>query len=1146
MKKLILTVIAFAFAFAAQAQQGGKRFFLEPADFVLADWVISGYNGQRVITTESSNSEPFLLVEIPGGGEGAYNVWAFGCDFEKQAPGTRSFKITANEEETTGMGGTHLKDGFAWQNLGKLNLNKGLNKITIKRVGMFPRCAAICFTKEDSFTPNGMNASLGARKHARVKVLSTESAVFESEFSKMPALKSFEGNKRIGIQNKDIRILFTQRIDDKGNKFFERSVELFKDGKWIKRPDFKDEYFFLGYEAEDPKYDDFYFSSWKQNEGIMRIKTDSYNLEAEAGSDYPYAPQEMYVMRPKNIERISDRSLKLDLGDGAKAILTLAEDSPLIKYEFSAPIEKDGWYTSGMTGFSKIERNSAIATQMPPLFQMRMTMKTPKQLGVRFMSQPLSLVQTNDNGNIPYTNVLIADPDKLPSEEWSWRRSSLYGFSLASPDNKVQPAIFQPVMGGRGSFKKAGETIESSWYALSVPGTWFDAIALANEKLLPAGEFVRESFDTSFSDAAANLAAFLKNESASGWSRKYKGRWNIEDKTLVTHSSPLTEIEVALLTDDEEYYKNISLPTIEYTLTRQSSHFAPRKERSPYSPTPYAMSVPSNMWKADYYAGVNRLLGNTNPWFDEFTVVDLNKINMYSSQPGWTQLFGLWLANPSDELLKKTCELVDQWLDKAFFMWSTNEADYSAFANVSFYPYWWYLPDLYEATKNPRYLDFARRGAFHTLAAQWAYPRPSKGEITINKGNIVSGIGHIWWRDAERYRLGSDTQEAARALIKDNPLLKVGAGTGKYIVKEKKIPDAKKVSRIGVGMEQPSTFRCGGDYNDFNILMPSWSAEMLKTYQYSGDEIIRKYSRHAIIGRYATFFGYYICDYTDLPHDPDYSTRGPDITSYYYHHAPCHFAQTFDYLMTQFEIASKGAVKFPYVRQQGYVWFTDRIFGQNGKVYGDEARILLDKNAVRPSSPKVSTLGARAKDYIYVMLLNDSEDAREVSLDFDAQSKLMQGAKTDVPAELLDVDGKPVGSLQFFGEKKIKMPPYGFFLVKIPAESKEIAKNIPPISEGGHIKKEKASETFGDMHAFRIRSPFGKDSLYVMMTGGVETKAKLTVEMSSPSAQKIVCDEFPYEISVYPLPMDKPIKFKATIQEEGKAPEVLGEFEMKP
>ena len=147
MKRLILTVIAFAFAFAAQAQQGGKRFFLEPADFVLADWIISGYNGQRVITTESSNSEPFLLVEIPEGGEGAYNVWAFGCDFEKQAPGTRSFKITANDEETPGMGGTHLKDGFAWQNLGKLNLNKGLNKITIKRVGMFPRCAAICFRR---------------------------------------------------------------------------------------------------------------------------------------------------------------------------------------------------------------------------------------------------------------------------------------------------------------------------------------------------------------------------------------------------------------------------------------------------------------------------------------------------------------------------------------------------------------------------------------------------------------------------------------------------------------------------------------------------------------------------------------------------------------------------------------------------------------------------------------------------------------------------------------------------------------------------------------------------------------------------------------------------------------------------------------
>ncbi|MFR6034269.1 MAG: hypothetical protein ACLUKN_14510 [Bacilli bacterium] len=38
---------------------------------------------------------------------------------------------------------------------------------------------------------------------------------------------------------------------------------------------------------------------------------------------------------------------------------------------------------------------------------------------------------------------------------------------------------------------------------------------------------------------------------------------------------------------------------------------------------------------------------------------------------------------------------------------------------------------------------------------------------------------------------------------------------------------------------------------------------------------------------------------------------------FYYHHAPCHFAQTADYLFTQIEVATSDNITFPYVRQQG-------------------------------------------------------------------------------------------------------------------------------------------------------------------------------------------------------------------------------------
>lgn len=138
---------------------------------------------------------------------------------------------------------------------------------------------------------------------------------------------------------------------------------------------------------------------------------------------------------------------------------------------------------------------------------------------------------------------------------------------------------------------------------------------------------------------------------------------------------------------------------------------------------------------------------------------------------------------------------------------------------------------------------------------------------------------------------------------------------------------------------------------------------MLKVYQLTGRDVLMKFSRHSIIGRYSNFLGYYVNGFTDIMHDSRYPYMGPDITSFYYHHAPCHFAQTADYLFTQIEVATSDNITFPYVRQQGYVWFTDRIFGKSGgKVFSDnDCRPILDKRAVRPDSPKVSTLMARSK-----------------------------------------------------------------------------------------------------------------------------------------------------------------------------------------
>ncbi len=1149
MKKILFITTLFC-VLVLNAQEK-PRLSLEAEAFPLkADWEVATVDGVRCLFTETSTAMPAVVINVDVAG--SYNVWARSKDYATVNPKIRKFRIVANDIETEGTGGSHGKEGWEWQNLGKLELVKGENTVMIKRVGVMPRVDCIFFAMDDNFAPNPNHASPAARTHFAANILKSKlEENYSTEFSNLKKLTPIKGGKVVTISNAICKISFAEKTDGK-NKFFERHVEVLKpDGTWEAMANCSEENLFWGYTMSDPIYSDVpYFTSWKKApQAEVEVKMGNCSFKANVPATYPYAPEEMNVLRIKSVEKLSDSSVKLSYVGDVEATMSLPfANASHIKVEVNLPVKNDGYYTVGMTAFSAFERDDFAATQMPPLFQMRNIMQSPKMLGNRFTSHPLALIQKNNFKHEPFVYGVVADPTHLPSQEWTWKGYSYYGFSLASPQNKLQTAIFEPILGANKSFRKSGETIKSSWYIVGMYGRWFDALDSVNNTILAGGKHFREAYETSFSDALANIAKYLKNEEASGWSPKLKGRYNIEDFNLVTNASPLTELSVAILTDDEDYYKNISLPVIEYTLSRQSSHFSPRTKSSPYHGAPYSMTVPSKMWKADYYLSLHRILGNSNEWLEEFAG-SADNLNLYSNMPSWVKTFGMYLASPTETLLNKTKAECDPWLEKTFMQSTTEEGDYNNFANVSFYPYWWYLPDLYEVTKDPKYLDYAQRGAFHTMAALWAYPTPEDGDVTINKDNCVRGIGHMWWKGTEQFRLGWNEQEEAKKKLSPellNTVFSHEVHDAGFIMPEKKA-NAWKVARLGLGIEQPSTYRCGGSKNDWNILMPSWSAEMLKVYQYTNRDVLQKFSRHAIIGRYANFMGYYVCDFTDLFQDENYSYKGPDISSFYYHHAPCHFAQTLDYMMVQFEIASKGQIKFPFVRQQGYVWFTDRIFLGLGKIYDEEnCRIIIDKDAVRPDSTKVSVLTARTENSIIALLLNDSQSPRDVKFSLNADSKLMKDANKSAPIKLYDASGKELSSVKFSDSNQIKIPAQALVYMKIPAAKKQVKIDLPKMQDGGHVSKIGASQTFNDFHAFRIRSPFGKDSIYAVMTGGVEKNATFTLEMQKPYKKTFTCKEFPFEISIYPLPMDSEIVFKVSIQEDGKPLEDLGSYAIKP
>ncbi len=1091
-----------------------------------ADWSYEDFENKEVLQGNRSKFAPATVVEIPQ--EAVYSVWVRAYDNLELLPKSRRFDIEINGEKLPIPAGTHgVKTGLEWQKLGEISIPKGDAYIKAKGVpatGL--RFDAIILTDDASFNPVGKLATNSERsRFVRKPKLAT--CVFDNEFTSQEKLSDIKNPKTFSIQNQLIKITFTEKKNSAGKSVFVRSAEFVKRGKAYPMPSLESEVLFLTYSAEIKEEAKDQTALWTTCVNMPKVKIGDKLLDLETPAFDPYSAGENKILRPIAIKILNEESLALTYESGVSATLTLQKNSTSAKFDVQCKIDKYGFYSFGMLGFFPCDREDMNATLLPPMYQMRRTMPMPKLMGNAMTSQPLSLIESGF-ADTKFAYGFVANPKNLPWGEWSKFGNSIYGFSLASPKNQVQPAIFQPVLGGRNSEKNTGDILEASWYIVAVKGDWKDALELANQEIFD-GAKLREPYTTSLSETLCNIAKYMKNEDASGWSKHLKGRWNVEFQYAATQSSPLAELEVALLTDDAEYYKNISLPAVEYTLSRRGFHFSSKPGEGRSSVGITYLTVPNQSFWGDYYASINAMLGSGNTWAKKFYDLKLTNFK-FSAAPQWAVDFGLYLADPSEDRLNKAVKGADDWISKAFKNTSTNEVDFKSFVNVSFYPYWWYLIDLYEITNNKKYLDFALEGSFYTLSSLWSYPTPPSGEVTVHPDGIVEGTGKNWWKGDVAFRLGhAETREAVEKYAEGKNIHRVLKHC-LYAVKEHKA-EAMSVSRLGLGIEQPITYMI--PFANFkNIIMPSWAPEMLKVYQYTKNDIIFKYSRHSIIGRYANFPGYYVKDFTDVQLDPEYPYKGPDVTGFYYHHAPCHFAHITDYLMAQLEQRSENKIKFPFVRQQGYVWFTDRIFGKAGKVFEDEnVKPLLAMDAVKTNTPLVSIVCGRASDGLWLMLLNDSAQAVSTALTFDASQKLLADVNLDAPAALYNSKG--VKTKDISAKDKINIPALSLVAVKIPAKKIDTKNNIQALPENSHIVKENlGSKSISAVHAFRIRSTFG-DSIYALALCDWKTKAKISLHLEGDS-KKYSVEKYPYEITVFPIDINKDAKFYLTIEEEGK------------
>ena len=431
-------------------------------------------------------------------------------------------------------------------------------------------------------------------------------------------------------------------------------------------------------------------------------------------------------------------------------------------------------------------------------------------------------------------------------------------------------------------------------------------------------------------------------------------------------------------------------------------------------------------------------------------------------------------------------QYVQQRLDKPAADFS-DKGSRGLFFWTSFAPNWMELYSLYGTTGEQRYLDAARMGARRFTQFIWMCPTIPTGDLRVNESG-----------EAPLYRTTS----------KYTPIK----------IQPETVP-AWRLSEIGLTPEAAGT--CKGHRAIFPAAYAAW---MLRLSEKTGDAFLHDIARSAIIGRYTSFPGYHInTARTTVYEKPDFANRSANelnsTTSLHYNHIWPHIALLLDYLVSDVDARSGGAISFPGRFAEGYAYLQSQIYGDRpGKFHGDEVWLWMPQGVVTCDCPEVNYITARGKDSLCIALTNQSPAPVTATLGVDSA---LTGCRPDQSCEVQVWEGRQAPVIR-------QLTPTKFCVTIVPGGITSLAiHGLTPKPKfqqklqtfAGPWKTLYTKQDFGGTHAMILN--FGRElqSAYVYLQAR-ENIAQASLRYSTGGEWKTLTDKaYPFEFTV-PLPAD--------------------------
>lgn len=762
---------------------------------------------------------------------------------------------------------------------------------------------------------------------------------------------------------------------------------------------------------------------------------------------------------------------------------------PIIYVKFSAL--QPGWYSIGYTGAPEIEQEAVLWLWQPLVWQER---RFPSRsfLSMEHMcSVPATFVKSAEG-----TVGIAIDPSEVPFRLPTFANSR-FGVALRNAAGKAQPMVFAPVFGKPESHIEAGGTASLRFRIFLRDEEWFETFRHTAQDIFGFRDS-RSNGPVSLNTTLDNMTDLVMNDDYCGWVPELKGfDYTTDVAGTVKVVSALHPLSLAIVRDSAETYFRRALPMIEYMMSRQkylyseaasitgqnASHLmkGPCAEVSELAAL-YSMSLDRTSVFSYYAKTLSRQPRRLN-------------LEMVSEPDSFQNLLALYRMTEDAAYLDRARKAAEKYIENRIDNAQQDFQDVHVAAGGQFWtdfaPKWIDLLELYEATKDKRFLDAAEAGAREYTQYVWLQPPIPAGEVVANKGSEATMKP---WNATH---------------IPDRKPMRVA---------EQVVP-AWRIAQAGLTPEASTTYA-----DNPAVFLANFAPYMLRMSQYTGDKLFRSIARSAIIGRYENYPGYTICgEYTTLYQRRDYPLRPWKTLTYnniYYNHILPQIIVLLDYLVSDAFVRSEGKIRFPSRYAQGYAYLQSKVYGdRKGEIYGEtNVALYLPRGLVTIDHPEVNYIAAYGKDKLYLILMNQCDVAVRASLRLDPNVVPLDVERGYAAAVWHDNTASEPAKM-IGGAVVASVSPQGITVLAIDGvsvftefQNLYFDPSAKPLSERSYRF---TSSPFGKVNAMLISMGRSLETIYVWLEAtehGI-SEARL-ISKDANQASPLIDRHYPYEFSI--------------------------------